>query len=640
MKLIFQKAGLLVLTCLLSCQINGQDMAVDTLFLDEVVVSGIDEDDYGATQLRTDLSASEILTDLNSTLRLQTAIPINEYGARGQLASINLRGLGASRTAVLWQGIPLNSFTNGQVDLNLISSAGASRIALNKGAASALYGNGAIGGSINFTSIPSFNQKPLISIGQSIGSFGFQESSVDGQWGNDRFAVTSKAGWLYADNDFTYDSRGEEIRQRNAEFKAYNIFQEVGWLVNDRSLLHFSLWMVENDRQIQPSRNDFSSDDKLFDKNTRLSLQYVRNTDKWTQEAAVAYTRDFQIFNENDPLIVNQYYARAQIETSFWNSFHWVGGINNSFLQVQGSSIDKNSLESRTDVFSLLSNSWSKSFSTLLNVRQPLVDGRLRPIAPTFISRWQPFSNRLNMQVEGQMGRSFRLPTLNDRFWNPGGNEDLQAETSLNADFGIESSYELGLLIINAQASTYWNEVSNWIVWTPGGREMDEEGRINSFWFPQNLESVRARGIEYEFGLELTPVEKILLDISYQGTKSEAINRINLGENDRSFGKQLAFTPTHISLTSIGIAFYGWQLRGVRSLVGQRFTEANNELTPLPEYILYNLSFSKSFSIRPLQVDVAGDVRNITNEDYESYENRAMPGINYNINLKITYTFL
>ena len=137
-------------------------MAVDTLFLDEVVVSGIDEDDYGATQLRTDLSASEILTDLNSTLRLQTAIPINEYGARGQLASINLRGLGASRTAVLWQGIPLNSFTNGQVDLNLISSAGASRIALNKGAASALYGNGAIGGSINFTSIPSFNQKQVI----------------------------------------------------------------------------------------------------------------------------------------------------------------------------------------------------------------------------------------------------------------------------------------------------------------------------------------------------------------------------------------------------------------------------------------------------------------------------------------------
>ena len=640
MKLLLHRIGLLSLLFLLSWQINGQDAEVDTVLLDPVIVSGIEADDYASTQLKTDLSVEPIAGNLNSALKFQSAIPINEYGARGQLASINLRGLGASRTTVLWQGIPLNSFTNGQVDLNLISSAGAAQIALNKGAASALYGNGAIGGSINFTSIPTFNQRPSLSFGQTVGSFGFRESTVGGKWGNDQFALTTKVQWLSADNDFKYDSRGEEVRQQNANFGAYNIFQELGWLVNDRSMLQLSLWLVENDRQIQPSRNDFSSDDRLLDRNTRLSLQYVRDAGNWTQEATLAYTRDYQVYNTNEPLIVNQYFAKGQFETSFWNRMSWVGGISNTLLQVQGASIDKNSLEFRTDAYSYTSSSWSKSFSTFLNIRQPIVDGALRPVSPTLISRWRPIAKDLRVEIEGQLGRSFRLPTLNDRFWNPGGNQDLEAETSVNADFGVEGSYHLGLLTLSAQVSTYWNEVSNWITWRPGGREVGEDGRVNSFWFPQNLESVRARGVEYQASLGMVLLEKMQIKLGYQGTKSEAINRINLGENDRSFGKQLAFTPTHTSLSSVGLSIVGWQLSAIRNLVGERFTEANNELTPLPRYALYNMSLQRSFQLKSWQVEVSWDLRNITNEDYESYENRAMPGINFNFNLKITYTFL
>ncbi|MFN8167076.1 MAG: TonB-dependent receptor [Bacteroidia bacterium] len=68
----------------------------------------------------------------------------------------------------------------------------------------------------------------------------------------------------------------------------------------------------------------------------------------------------------------------------------------------------------------------------------------------------------------GNFGNVFRLPTVNDLYWIPGGNPDLLPETGTTG--------EIGLHLLNTQLSmqrssvAYFDKhINNWIAWVPTG---------------------------------------------------------------------------------------------------------------------------------------------------------------------------
>ena len=65
---------------------------------------------------------SVVLQNLAQVIEDQAPVYFIQYGAPGQLSSINLRGLGASRTSLRWQGMEINSFTLGQTDFSEIAA--------------------------------------------------------------------------------------------------------------------------------------------------------------------------------------------------------------------------------------------------------------------------------------------------------------------------------------------------------------------------------------------------------------------------------------------------------------------------------------------------------------------------------------
>lgn len=75
-------------------------------------------------------------------------------GAPAGTANINLRGLGATRTLVLWNGhrLPTSPSDAVGVDINLLPQAAIGRIEVLKDGAAATYGSDAIGGVVNFIS--------------------------------------------------------------------------------------------------------------------------------------------------------------------------------------------------------------------------------------------------------------------------------------------------------------------------------------------------------------------------------------------------------------------------------------------------------------------------------------------------------
>ncbi|RYU93324.1 TonB-dependent receptor [Emticicia agri] len=86
--------------------------------------------------------------------------PVNfrPYGS-GQLTTIGLRGTSSNHTAVLWNGININSPSTGQSDFSTLPTAGFDLLAIQYGSSSCVIGSDAVGGSILLDSKPIWKKK-------------------------------------------------------------------------------------------------------------------------------------------------------------------------------------------------------------------------------------------------------------------------------------------------------------------------------------------------------------------------------------------------------------------------------------------------------------------------------------------------
>ena len=631
----------LLVTLITSKQVAGQEFLSDTMFLDELAILGIAEEEFLPGGLITSIEIDSLKANSATDYLLKNAaIPINQYGAKGQLASINLRGLGPSRTSVLWNDMPINSFTNGQSDLNLLSLSGPVKAQFMRGMGTSIYGSGAIAGTLTLDNRANFNVGKRLSLNQALGSFGYNQSGLGFELGDSRIYSRTEANYVQVDNDFPYEQNGETLKQRNAEYESINLNQDFAYLINSKLSASLNLWYNENDRQLQPARNDNTSDDRLTDKNLRSVFGFYWDENQWDVEAKAGYSRDHQEFNENNPLIVNRYFGLLQSRWTALEAIDVLLGVRSNHLIGASENFEADISELRTDLFT--SAKWNpfNGFWIGTTIRQPLVDRDLKPLAPSFNARWSPKvkSSLIAFGLESQWSKGYRLPTLNDRYWDPGGNEDLQSELSRNLDVSVDGSFNFPKLTVSTRVGAFRNDVDNWIIWLPGGQE-EREGQSVSFWFPSNIRNVLARGLEYNFQVEYHFLEGISISALYDAMHLRATNETPISEFDRSVDKQLPFTPRYSNLLKLSIDSPSWGIAVDRSYVGERFTEANNELDPLEDYGLFNMSFRYVWNWNAYKILLGGSLLNFTDVDYESYENRAMPGINFDFTVKLNYQF-
>ena len=97
--------------------------------------------------------------------------------------------------------------------------------------------------------------------------------------------------------------------------------------------------------------------------------------------------------------------------------------------------------------------------------------------------------------LKASNGYNHRTPTLNDLYWNPGGNPDLKDETGFSYDVSLSSNSAIGLFKFDSEITYYRMDVKNWIMWVPKGN-----GYI---WEPVNFSDVVSQGIEFDLKVEL-----------------------------------------------------------------------------------------------------------------------------------------
>lgn len=607
--------------------------------LQEVAVYAVPAQRYatGSKISRPDSLNRAIQPDrsLGELLMQNSSIYLREYGP-GMLSSIALRGTAANHTAVLWNGLNINSPNLGQTDFSLLPLFALDDISIQFGSSSALYGSDALGGTINLQNTPQWNQPLQLKAEQHAGSFDRYFSGLAVQAANLSWSFTTKVYHQRSENDFSYintqkKNRPEETN-RNARFRQNGVVQEIARQLNAHSELQLNAWYQDTDREIQPVMGDLIAEDTQQDRNLKLSLQYRNQQDAGSFSAQLGYLHDFMRYNEGNKYQTYQHLAALRYERQMGRFSLQTGGKLNHVQASIAQYADGKASENRADLYSSVRYQAPKRLQLSLNLRQALVSDYLVPFTPSLGMEYALIRNRL--QLKAQAGRNYRIPTLNDRFWQPGGRPDMRPEQAWHAESGLNFLSKSGRHSLELTVYSMW--VEDWIIWLPG-LATDAEGNPVSAWRPNNIQEVHSYGLETSGQSTFVLGEgKLTAQANLAYTRSE--NKLAKNEYDRTVDKQLPFIPEWKGNLQLSYRRPGWWLSSNLSYTGRRFTTGEENLQmSLSPFSLLNLQLGKpvSWNRQLFQLSVA--INNLFNTAYQNYTNRAMPGRNYT--LRLSYQF-
>jgi iron complex outermembrane receptor protein len=624
------------LLCITS--LYAQDNLLAEVHLDELVVrekipTKLFADSKYSTGTHLWEVDSALLSQLqNNTLAdyisRNTSIFIKESG-NGMMSSISLRGTSSSHTAVSWNGLNINPLTMGQVDFSLLPLFFFEKIAVHPGGESALYGNGSIGGSIVLGSEAQYEKRWKGLVQQSFGSYGYSFSGLKIQGGTEKWQSHTALLYNRSDNDFDihYSTfSGEKIeKQQNAAYYNYGFTQDFYYKISSRDELSLNSWYTYNYREIQPSVQNNKHEetfDDILNRSVKAIVNYKHSGGlKWLTSAG--YFNDYQL-NQDDVIETHNIVASASAEKS-WRKLSFKAGGSYQYIIPDVYSYASGVTEWRAGIYLLSKYKLSNALSFDVNLQQNLVEDIAVPFTPSAGVSWRLLQNPVyELTLRGNCSKSFKVPTLNDRYWGGLDNRYLDPEDGLNTEAGFEFSITKKKYNSSINFSAYHNRVDNWIMWMPRG----------DIWKPQNIDCVLARGLEiyWKQSLLLNPFQ-IELTVNYTYAKT-TVEEAPL--NLRSFeGRQMPLLPEHTANVLLQVNYRRLFANVGLNYVGERAT--SNIFNVMEAYTLVNASMGYAFDIKTQKLVLQLQANNIFDEQYETVPFKAMPWRNYCVSLKYIF---
>ena len=635
-------------------QIQGVSIEAEHMFVKER--AGMKQTNLDSTVLQNKVTLS--LSDLLSG---NTSVFIKDHG-RGALATASFRGTSASHTQVSWNGININSPMAGMVDFSLIPVYIIDELNLKHGSASLADQSGGIGGSININNRTGWEEKSSFSYLQGIGSYSTFDEFIQAGIGNKKIQSKTRFYHNYSKNDYTFINRsianidpisGDITNpidtNDHASYLRYGLLQEIYYRPGTNHVISLKYWGQYADRTI-PKPTSFegpenSNLNSQLDRDHRLvaDWKYYGGFGKLLLRSGYADKRlDYNQMNRVPGLGVIPAIWSESRQKSLFNALSysgntegnlsWEGNIHMNFHQVSsadsvsGAAYDggRNELSAMFAV--------SKGFKDILNLnlmlRQEWVDGKRLPFIPYFGMDMRLIRG-MDLILKGNIARNYHLPTLNDLYWQPGGNPDLLPEEGFTVEGGIAFQQEFMSQLLLTELSLYRSQIENWIIWIPSYR---------GFWEPENIRSVLSKGIEYNIRLQ-----GYFSDFNYKFSGTYGYTRaINEGDplvwSDESYGKQLVYIPLH---SGNMMARLGWDnlfLSYQFNAYSERFTTSSNDVTRrdrLYPYFMNDIAAGNLFHLKRLDLSLEVKVNNLFNESYHTILYRPMPGRNYQLIVKI-----
>lgn len=568
-------------------------------------------------------------SNLSAYLLQNTSAFIKESG-NGMLSTISIRGTASSHTTVSWNGLTLNPLTMGQVDFSQLPLFFFDKVALHPGGESALYGNGAIGGSIVLGTEQVFKKSFHGQIQQALGSYGYTFSGIKFQGGTEKFQSKTMLMYNQCANDFTIKQSGfsgiTTQQQQNASFYRYGFLQDFAVKLSPKNELSFSAWHTYFYREIQPSIQnnlDTALFDNLSNKNTLLLAKFTRKS-RINWESRLAYINDYQLNIED--IIASQQLLVSADGSKNWRKYSLKTGLSAQYIVPQVYSFNKDVREFRGDVYALSRWQPNATLKITCNLRQALVSDVAVPFTPSMgiDARVLKLDNN-SMHVRYNISRSYKVPTLNDRYWGGLDNRYLKPEDGFNNELGCNYGYDKNGYSLQTIVSLYYNRVNNWIMWMPRG----------DIWKPQNVDMVEAKGLDIHLKQSYSLQRlKISLLVNYAFTQTFVLE--GFSEMTPFEGRQMPLLPKHTAIAFLQVDYKHFFVAINANYIGQRTT--SNVFESMPAYVVFNSSAGYNLQLTDTQqiaLSVKGN--NLFGTIYQTVPYKAMPLQNWSASLHYTF---
>lgn len=570
------------------------------------------------------------ITDL---LSQNSQLFIKNYGP-GSLATTAFRGASAVHTAILWNGININSSMNGLLDLSLLPVFMLDDISVQYGGTTALWGSGAVAGSIQLNNHTAFNKGLSTSVGANFGSFDTYSQFAKLAYSNNKLSSAVRFANTTSLNNFDFINTAinpsVKQKQQHAAFQQKNIMLENSVLITNKFQYSLNIWHQQSDREIPPVLFQTKYGSTQNDINTRAvsELKYLRNKSKlmfrnaFLNEQILFY--DFMAdknYHNKATSSINEVEYFVKI-SEFINTH---AGLNYSHQQANSEGYINKPTLNRFAFF----NAWNfsainKKLLFNLSARKEWMQHKFIPLTYAFSSSFKV--NEI-LGFKTNSARVYRLPTFNDLFWYPGGNPDLNPEQG----FTHEGSVLLTLIDNTSNASlkhtstVFSRRMKNWIIWLPE----------NTVWLPQNLMDVWSRGVETESELNFSiqPL-RFMFRLSTSYVVSTSMKALYDGDN--SVDKQLMYVPMYSGQGNFRTYFKKMYLNYNISYTGYRYTSSDNTTFLLPFWVS-NIWLAKTFSLKKYRFEFSARINNVFNENYQIMLNRPMPLRNYQVGIRFDF---
>lgn len=553
--------------------------------------------------------------NLQSLLQQNSQAFIKNYGPGG-LSTISLRGGSAAQTQIKWQDIPLNSALTGLADLSSIPVNLFSQIRIQYND----IAEAGIGGSVILSNT---NQNAPTQIAASMGweSLNNQYYNLDLSLGNKKLHHQTRLFRIQQQNQFRFyhPEKDSLLSLEHARNVIHGLMHDSYFNINDFQQIGIHIWLQEQHRQIPAAYFEQFSRKKEEIQTQRFVLRYQSRFRRFQQKTSLGYFREAYQYQDSTIQFMNQSGAHQiplNIKIKHWGkkNFHYTLSSEHlmSFLiDRKEASLRRHHISLGLNHTRLLPNLEAeamirKEWTNLFEL-------------PWMYQAKLTYKLPLQSQIFISYGRNSRTPTLNELYFIPGGNPDLQPEISKALEIGIRTEQVRTNYQLTFSSIFYHKKVSDWIVWYGG-----------AILTPHNIQEVWSRGSETELQLNIPiktnhPQKKLSwftqLFHAYQlstSTKGAFVN-------DPSVGKQIPYVPRYQTRGSCGLNHTNWSVLYHFSYTGYRFVTTDESQYIMP-YSISSISALYRLNYPRWRIHLNARVNNLFNRQYESVVGRVMPG--------------
>jgi iron complex outermembrane receptor protein len=238
-------------------------------------------------------------------------------------------------------------------------------------------------------------------------------------------------------------------------------------------------------------------------------------------------------------------------------------------------------------------------------VPSPRLGLTLRPLA------WD------GLRLKALAARAFRYPTFNERYYEPGGNPDLDPEDGWTAEAGIHTRIQRPAWRVDAEVTAYRMHLTDQIVWRPSFVQSGLK-----VWQPKNVAQVRTRGLETSLRGQAQLASPVRVRGGASFTHTRAENRSN--PTSPEFGAQLPYVPRQQVKSWMGVDAGPVSLDATLRLVGSRYYTSDASQA-VPPYQVLDLQAGAEWSVRGATIHARLRLDNALDERYAVVRLYPMP---------------